>query len=91
MIATKIKPPIRVPATHVAMNKLRLVLRNIMPFCNLIGSARIPAETKGQPKKVNVSNQTPFSEGGAVGTAALLLCLPRYPIVTQGISMSFSY
>ena len=40
---------------------------NILPFCNLIGSARIPAETKGQPKKVNVSNQTPFSEGGAVG------------------------
>ena len=43
------------------------MLRNILPFCNLIGSARIPAETKGQPKKVNVSNQTPFSEGGAVG------------------------
>ena len=52
---------------HVAINKLRLVLRNVLPFCNLIGSARIPAETKGQPKKVNVSNQTPFSEGGAVG------------------------
>ena len=44
------------------MNKLRLVLRNILPFCNLIGSARIPSETKGQPK-----NQTPFSEGGSVG------------------------
>ena len=52
---------------HVAINKLRLVLRNILPFCNLIGSARIPAETKGQPKKANVSNQTHFSEGGAVG------------------------
>ena len=46
---------------HVAINKLRLVLRNILPFCNLIGSARIPAETKGQPKKVNVSNQTPLA------------------------------
>ena len=62
---------------HVAMNKLRLVLRNIMPFCNLIGSAQIPAETKGQPKKVNVYNQTPLAreerwvwsgdEGGVVG------------------------
>ena len=61
------------PAMHVAINKLRLVLRNIFPFCNLIGSARIPAEKIGRPKKVNVSldvsNQTPLARawGGAVG------------------------
>ena len=33
----------------------------------MIGSAWIPAEMKGQPKKGNISHQTPFNKKGVVG------------------------